>query len=64
LGHRFRKQSWRLLHGAKFWLMGLISLALAGLLLGLTLGLKVVEKGVHWFQWSGTHHHEHKMHRR
>ena len=64
LAHRFRKPSSRLLQGAKVWLICVISLVLAGLLLGLTLGLKGVEKGVHWFQSFGEHHHKHKDHRR
>jgi hypothetical protein len=63
-GHRFRKQSWRLLHGAKVWLKCAISLVLAGLLLGLIWGLKGVEKSLHWFRSSEVHRHEHKVHRR
>jgi hypothetical protein len=64
LGHGFRKPSWRLVHGANLSLIWIISLVLAGLLLGLTLGLKGVEKGVHWFQSSEGHDHKHKAQRR
>jgi hypothetical protein len=49
-----RKRSWRRLpHGTKAWLVTLISLVIAGVLLGLTLGLKGVEKSLHWFRSSG-----------
>ena len=64
LGHRFRNQSWRLLDGAKVCLICVISLVLAGLLLGLTLGLKGVGKSLHWFRSSEVHHHENKPHTR
>jgi len=64
LGHGFRKSSWRFLHGAKVWLICVISLVLAGLALGLILILHGVEKSVHWFQSSGEHHHKHKANRR
>ena len=59
-GHGFRKPPWRLVHGAKLSLIWMISLVLAGLLLGLTLSLKGLEKGLHWFQSSEEHHHKHK----
>lgn len=58
LAFRFGKQSCRLFRKAIFWSISLIFFVIAGLLLGLRLGLHSVKESLHRIHFSEKHHHK------
>jgi hypothetical protein len=58
LASRFRKQSCRLFRQGKFWLIWLIFFVVAGLFVGLTLGLHSAKENLHRTHFFGKHHHK------
>jgi hypothetical protein len=58
LASRFGKQSCRLLRQGKFWLISLIFFVVAGLFVGLALGLHSVKENLHRTHFFGKHHHK------
>jgi hypothetical protein len=55
---RFGKQSCRLFRQGKFWLISLILFVVAGLFIGLTLGLHSVKENLHRTHFFGKHYHK------